>query len=389
MLDVFIMDTTLREGEQNPGTVFSKDEKIEIAKMLDDARIQSISVGMPIIGPEERDAIKAITKENLNCSVSALCRCNKADIDAARECDLSGIILFIGSSEKHMAARGLNEEKVMEMVGDAIDYSKDHGIVPFFAPEDATRTNFDFLYRLYKMAIDHGVPLIAYPDTVGVLTPESARDNIALLIKLLNVPVAVHFHNDFGLALGNTLSAYFAGAHAISSTICGLGERAGNVATEEVVMSLEVLYGIKTGIKLDLLYEIAKKVEKISGIPISPLKPIIGNNVFSHESGIHTQIIKKDPSTYEAIPIELIKRDRSFRFGKHSGKNLIQDILKQNNIEINEDDFNKLLNEMKDYQKVRTKYTSADFMSKYYEYLDSRSLNEVDIINMAKKIVAR
>ncbi|MBC7130537.1 2-isopropylmalate synthase, partial [Candidatus Bathyarchaeota archaeon] len=236
LIYIRIFDTTLRDGEQTPGVSLSIDEKIEIARQLDLLGVDVIEAGSPMSSEGEKEAVKQIAKAGLKAEICALARTTREDIDAAIECEVNSVHTFISASDVQIKyALGLTREKVLELAVDAVTYVKDHGLICEFSPMDATRADLDFLKKLCKAAQDAGADRINIPDTVGVMTPTSMRKLIEEIKAVVTVPISVHCHNDFGMAVANSLAGVEAGATQIHVTVNGIGERAGNAALEEVV----------------------------------------------------------------------------------------------------------------------------------------------------------
>ncbi|CAB3288538.1 2-isopropylmalate synthase [Methanocaldococcus lauensis] len=335
---VYIFDTTLRDGEQTPGVSLTPEEKIEIAIKLDDLGVDVIEAGFPVSSIGEQEAIKKICSLNLNAEICGLARAVKKDIDVAIDCGVDRIHTFIATSPLHRKYKlKKSKEEIIEIAVEAIEYIKEHGIRVEFSAEDATRTELDYLIEVYKKAIDAGADIINVPDTVGVMIPRAMYYLINELKKEIKVPISVHCHNDFGLAVANSLAAVEAGAEQVHCTINGLGERGGNAALEEVVMSLMSIYGIETEIKTEKLYEISQLVSKYTEIKVQPNKAIVGENAFAHESGIHAHGVLAHALTYEPIPPELVGQKRKIILGKHTGTHAIEAKLKELGIEIGKD----------------------------------------------------
>ncbi|MFW6117005.1 MAG: 2-isopropylmalate synthase [Thermoproteota archaeon] len=315
-----IFDTTLRDGEQTPGVSFTPEEKLEIAYQLDKLGVDVIEAGTPIGSEGEKRAIKEITKAGLNAEICALARVLEVDIEAAVECEVDTVHTFVSTSEVQMKhAVDMSREQVLSKTVESIEYIKEHGVICEFSPMDATRTDLDFLIQVCVAAEEAGADIINIPDTVGVMRPVTMRDLISEVVKEVKIPISVHCHNDFGLAVANSLAGIEAGASQVHVSINGLGERAGNAALEEIVSALHLIYNHKTGIKTELIYETSRLVSRLTGVIIQPNKAIVGENAFSHESGIHTKGVTEVPSTFEPIKPEYVGRKRKLIPGKLAG----------------------------------------------------------------------
>ena len=318
-----IFDTTLRDGEQTPGVSLAPDQKLQIARRLDGLGVDVIEAGFPVISEGEMRAVRIICDEGLSAQVCGLARTSKKDIDAAITAGLGYIHTFIATSEIHMKYKlKMTREEVLARAVEAVEYAKSHGLYVEFSAEDATRTERGFLGEVFGAVTKAGADRIDIPDTVGYSTPaymaEITRDTVATT----GLPVSVHCHNDFGLAVANAISGIQAGAQCAHVTINGIGERAGNASLEELVMALECLqFGNKyeTNIKTREIYGVSRSISKIVGIQVQPNKAIVGENAFGHESGIHTHGVLTNPLTYEPISPELVGRNRWLQAGKHAG----------------------------------------------------------------------
>jgi isopropylmalate/citramalate/homocitrate synthase-like protein len=331
---VYIFDTTLRDGEQTPWVSFTVEEKIEIARQLDALGVDVIEVGTPIASEGDRKAAMEISKLGLDAEVCGLARVVRGDIDAALKCDVDRVHVFVSTSDIQIQhAIGMDQDQVLEASVDSIQYVKNHGLTCEYSPMDASRTDFSYLMNICKAAEEAGADIINVPDTVGVMTPPVIIRLIEDISKEVDVPLSVHCHNDFGMAVANTLAAVEGGAIQAEVAVNGLGERAGNAALEEVVMAMKLIYGWKTGIKVELLYETSQLVSNISGVVVQPNKAIVGENAFAHESGIHTRGIAEVPLTFEPIDPEMVGRSRRFVAGKVSGTRGIKTALEDMNLQ--------------------------------------------------------
>ncbi|MDR0912174.1 MAG: 2-isopropylmalate synthase [Methanobrevibacter sp.] len=356
-----IFDTTLRDGEQSPGVALTVDEKIQIAQKLDNIGVNTIEIGFPAVSEGERQSAREIAKLNPKANLCGLARVIPADIDALLMSDLNYVHTFIGSSPLHREYKlKMSKEKVLEKAVTAVEYCKDHGLTVEFSGEDATRTEIDYLIELYKAVEDAGADKINVPDTVGVLYPAATKTLIETLKREIKIPISVHCHNDFGLAVANSLSAIEAGAQQAHVTINGIGERGGNASLEEFVVSLKVAYGIDLDIDTTQLYNLSDYVSKVTGIKMPPNKPIVGENAFAHESGIHVDGILKNAATYEPIPPELVGHSRKIALGKHTGASGLRSKLKDYNINLDEDQFCNVYDEIKKLGDKGKTVTDAD-----------------------------
>ena len=346
--EIYLFDTTLRDGEQTPGVALTVDEKIQIASKLDNLGVDKIEVGFPASSPGESESAKKIKSLGLNSTVIGLGRCNKKDIDAVLDADLEYIHMFIGTSSLHRDYKlKMSKESVIYKAMESIDYAKDHGLAVEFSAEDATRTEKDFLYDVYENVVVAGADFLNVPDTVGVLTPLFTRELITDIKSHFKTPISVHFHNDFGLATANTLTAIECGANQAHVTINGMGERTGNASLEEVVVALYAAYGIDLNINTSQLYSLSDLIGRLTGVKMPVNKPIVGDNAFSHESGIHVHGILNNSSTYEPISPEFVGHSRKIYLGKHTGANALKSKLTEFHIDLNQNQFDKVFGQIK------------------------------------------
>ena len=374
---VIIHDTTLRDGEQQAGLVFRKNEKIEIAMALDEAGVHRIEVGMPAVSREDFEAVKEVAKQGLKAMVMAFVRCLKSDVDMALKCDVPGVVMELPSS-RHLIqyAYKWDEEVAISRAVEAVEYAKSHGLFVTFFTIDATRAEMDFFRRIVQ-AVHDNMDTLTFADTFGVCTPWTIGYLMNKFREFVKKPIEIHPHNDFGLAVANALTAIVNGATGVHVTVNGIGERAGNAALEEVVLALELLLGIKTGIKLDKLYDLSKLVEKYSGVKIHPHKPIVGDTPFMIESGIIAEwwLNVKDIKPTEVIPFtpELIGRKKSVELllGKKSGKATIRyELSKLGITEISDEIVTKILNDVKEKAiEKKAPLTKEEFLEIVKKYV--------------------
>lgn len=317
---VRIFDTTLRDGEQTPGVSLTAEEKVKIARQLDKLGVDAIEAGFPIASKGELESVKSVAGAGLSCEIVALARANRADIDAALQSNVGCIHVFLATSDLHMKYKlKLTREQVLEKILETITYAKSRGVTVEYSAEDATRTDPQFLQQVYQTAERAGADRINIPDTVGVTSPQTITQITKRIASTIKLPISIHCHDDFGLAVANSLAAVEAGAVQVHVTMNGLGERAGNTSLEEVVMSLHRLYDRKTRVNTELLYETSKLVSTLTGIRVQVNKAVVGDNAFGHESGIHTHGITEMPLTYEPYDPAEVGRRRWFQAGKHAG----------------------------------------------------------------------
>jgi 2-isopropylmalate synthase len=361
---VRIYDTTLRDGEQTPGVTLTVEDKVTIARHLDRLGVDVIEAGFPMVSKGEQEAIKAIINDNLRAEISGLARAEKSDIDAILACNLKYVHLFIATSDIHLKYKlKIDREEALRKAIEAIDYAKAHGLKIEFSAEDATRTDREFLKYFYKNVVSAGAERIDVPDTVGYATPEYIYQLISELKNVINVPISIHCHNDFGLAVANSIAAIKAGGNCAHVTINGIGERAGNASLEEFVMALHCLYNKRTNIKSELLYETSRLVSRLTGVVIQPNKAIVGENAFAHESGIHTHGVLSNPLTYEPINPEMVGRKRLLEAGKHAGSHGIQAMLEEYGLKPSREELRQILDKVKELADKGKRITDADLLA--------------------------
>jgi len=315
-----VYDVTLRDGEQTPGIAYTIEEKIEIAKMLNSMGVKYIEAGFPVSGEDEAKAIRNIINLELDADIYALCRLNTTDIDFTYECGVRHIAIFCPGSD-YLIRSNLRDtpEEIIERLKVVVDYAKSKKMHVRFGCEDASRTDMERLLMMYHATIDNGVDMVAFADTLGVMTPLTTYEVMCKLKSEIKVPMAIHCHNDYGVGLANVLSAIEAGVEQIHVSINGLGERCGNVSLEELIVCLLVQYNTDLGFDLSKISEVSDRMYRIAGFERPFNKPIVGKKAFTHESGIHVNGILNDSRTYQPFPPEIIGRSNEIVLGKHSG----------------------------------------------------------------------
>lgn len=327
---ITIVDTTLRDGEQTAGVVFAKAEKVRIAQLLDEIGVDQIEAGIPAMGGDEAEAIKAIVRLRLKASIMAWNRVVIEDIDASLACGVDAVAVSVSTSDIHIQHKlRASREWVLEKMARAAEYARRHGLYVSVNAEDASRTDPEFLATFARVARQAGANRIRFCDTVGVLNPFDTFNQINRLLKDLPIDIEMHTHNDFGMATANTLAGIMAGATHAGVTVNGLGERAGNAALEEVVMALKYTLGATLAIDTCRFREVSEYVSRASARYLPPWKAIVGSNMFAHESGIHADGALKNPQTYEAFTPQEVGLERQIVIGKHSGSAAIVNKFKE------------------------------------------------------------
>jgi 2-isopropylmalate synthase len=359
-----IFDTTLRDGEQTPGVSLTSDDKMEIALQLNKLGVDTVEAGFPSSSEGEKKVVRDIAKAGLTSEICALSRATKRDIDAAIDCDVGLVHVFIPTSPVQMKyAVNLTPEQVLSSTVDSIEYVKKHGLKCEFSPMDATRSEMPFLKQVCQAAEKAGMDRLNVPDTVGIMIPKTTIKLIEELRTIVNVPISTHCHDDFGLAVANSLAAVEAGATQVHVAVNGLGERAGNASLEEVVIALHEIYKFKTCVNTRLLYSTSRMVASLTGIAVQANKAIVGENAFAHESGIHTRGVTEKPLTFEPIKPELVGRTRKLVAGKLAGTRGIKAELEEVGIHPTEEQLKEIVQRVKELGDKGKMVTDADLLA--------------------------
>ena len=424
-----IYDETLRDGEQMPGVCFTPDQKFEIAKHLADIGVHIMSVGFPAASAGDRKTLQLVMEakrrgELGDVEIVVMCRSNPSDIDVtARTLEEVGIspsevtfFIFTSGSDLHLKYKigktllkqeGRDESEWLDLPlefyrnaniklqCDAIRYARSRGVTKIeFGAEDGSRGDVDYFTEYFKAGMDAGGDRPAWPDTVGCLTPEAAKWYCSRIVQAMpkGLPMVCHFHNDYGLGTINAITAVSCGFKVVSVTANGYGERAGNVKLHEFVTALNVLYGVEIpGFKYDKLRNLARFMERMSGIPMQQHEPIVGTKVFAHESGIHTHAMLIDHRMYEAVPAGLVGGETSWVFGKHSGVALVEDTLRkhaqeleQHGVEVTSELAHRVTEEIKRLREERAASSKSEEAIDVYEAAMRRlSISEADLAGIA------
>ncbi len=337
METVQIFDTTLRDGEQSPGFSMDAEEKLRLARQLEQLGVDVIEAGFPIASRGDLEAVRAVAREIKACRVAALARAKQVDVDAALEALQPAanprLHIFLATSDLHLGAKlRMTRAEALHAVRGMVRYGCMRCPEVEFSAEDATRSDADFLCEVMSAAAESGATILNIPDTVGYSVPEEyaglfhrVRDRLG---DANGIVLSAHCHNDLGLAVANSLAAVRAGARQVECTVNGIGERAGNASLEEIVVALAVRqnsFGVRTTVRLEKLYATSRLLSAITGVTVPPNKAVVGANAFAHEAGIHQDGIIKNPLTYEIIPPEAVGVPaRRIVLGKHSGRNALR-----------------------------------------------------------------
>ena len=327
-LDIEICDVTLRDGEQTPGVVFTKEQKLAIASELDSMGVEVIEAGFPVVSANEKEIVKEIANQGFNSRICCLSRAVKGDVDAALECDVDIVSIFIAMSDLHLKYKYHRSfEEMLGCAKETIEYATDHGLKVRFAAEDASRTPIDRLKKAFKETEnEYKVEYVSLADTIGILNPTTTHYLVSEIYKTINTSICIHCHNDLGMATANTLAAAEAGAKQLHTTVNAIGERAGNASLEEVMVALRVQYGIDR-YDTTKLTALSRMVSEYSGITPAVNKAVVGQNAFTHESGIHVAAILEEPRTYELFLPEMVGGRRNLVVGKHTGTKALRGII--------------------------------------------------------------
>jgi len=378
--EVRIFDTTLRDGEQTPGVSFTSEEKIHIAGQLDKLGVAIIEAGFPIASQSEKDNVKNIANLGLKAQICGLSRVIEKDIDACIDAEVDLIHTFVATSDIHLEHQmGKTREEMHKAAVKAVEYIKDHGFKCMFSPMDASRSDFDYLIGVLKDVEAAGADIINIPDTVGVIAPPAMNMFISRIREQISIPLDMHCHNDFGLAVANSLAGVEAGASGIQVSVNGLGERAGNADLEQVVMALECLYRVPTGIKTEFLTETSKLIERFAQFTMPPNFPLVGRNAFTHESGIHTHAVLKKAYTFEPITPEMVGQRSRVVMGKHTGRHAVRHELEQNGYKANDKQVQEITDKIKALTEKQKNITEDDFIAIAEDIISNSPTREMPI----------
>lgn len=372
---IIIFDTTLRDGEQSPGCSMNLEEKLKIARLLDEMGVDVIEAGFPIASRGDFEAVEAISKELKYATVAGLCRATKKDIEATVEAIKPAkkrrIHTFISTSPLHMKYKlQMEPDKVLEAIADSVSFARNFTDDVEWSAEDGSRTEDDFLCKCVEVAIKAGATTINIPDTVGYAMPDDYAAKFKMLRqRVVNIDKAilsVHCHNDLGVAVANSLAGVMAGARQIECTINGIGERAGNAALEEVVMAMRTrpdVMPFKNNIKTEMITKVSRALSSVTGFVVQPNKAIVGANAFAHESGIHQDGMLKHKGTYEIMTPESVGViESNLVLGKHSGRNALKTKLKEMGYDLAENAFEDIFNRFKDLADKKKEVFEEDII---------------------------
>jgi isopropylmalate/homocitrate/citramalate synthase len=385
---IVFWDETLRDGEQTPGVHFSPEEKLRVATLLSEMGVSIINAGIPVVSEEEARAVRLVAGAGLRAKILAAARTVPADVDAVIRSGATHIAIFVAASQVHLRYKlHMTEDEVLAASLATVRQAKEAGLHVAFVTEDTVRAPFDFVERLYCAVQDAGADRLVVADTVGIMTPLTFRWYLEEFQRRVHPKdLSVHCHNDFGLAAANTLTALECGARSPHVCVNGLGERAGNASLEEVVMMVESLYGVPTGIRTERLTEASRLVEELSGIPVAANKALVGYNAFSHEAGIHTHGILANTLTYEPLQPERVGGHRNMILGKHTGKAAVVEKLKERGLTASDPLLLELLRRVKSETESRSKDDLRRFLEEYRQLFERPGLTDAEFWAMVDAV---
>jgi isopropylmalate/homocitrate/citramalate synthase len=365
---VKVHDITLRDGEQQAGIVIRKEEKVRVARALSEAGVDRIEAGMPAVSKEDAEAVRAIAHEGLESKIFSFARCAKSDVDLGLKADVDGLVMEVPSSDHIIKyAYGWPEEKAIDLSVEATRYAHEHGLYVAFFTIDSSRASFEACWRLINAVASKGhMDSLAVVDTFGVCSPPGFAQLVRMLKKRIKKPLEVHCHNDFGLAVANTIAGLAEGAEVVHTTVNAIGERCGNASLEQTVMALQLLYGVKSRIKLEKLRGLSKLVEQVSGQKVPLNAPIVGDNVFNTESGIiagwwsRLEPVNMPLEIFPFVP-ELVGQERiGILLGKKSGRDSINYVAKKMGLTIPEAAVDEILQKVKTTAEANKRVLTQD-----------------------------
>lgn len=386
---VVIDDTTLRDGEQSAGIAFTAEEKLAIATGLVAAGVPELEIGIPAMGVEEQEIMRAISDLSLPVNLLAWCRLADSDLEAARNTGVGMLDLSVPISDQQIRNKlARKRSDVLADIRRLVPKALDAGFEVCLGCEDASRADFGFVQTVMETAQKAGAKRIRFADTVGIMEPFSVADIFRTLRSRSDLELEMHAHNDYGLATANTLAAVYGGATHINTTVNGLGERAGNAPLEEAVVALRHLYQVNTGVDSAQLMELSGMVQRASGRDISWQKSVVGEGVFTHEAGIHVDGLLKDPRNYQGLDPSELGRSHSLVLGKHSGGRMIRNCYAELDIDLQGWQVEPLLQQVRKFVTINKRVPEGYELRGFYQMLselDQWAIPvDVDSLNLAR-----
>ena len=383
---VRVFDTTLRDGEQSPGFSMNRDEKLRMARQLEELGVDVIEAGFPIASSGDKEGARAVAAEIKQTRVAALARARREDIEAAlyslEPAARPRLHIFLATSDLHLKHKlRVTRAEALEQIASMVAYGRENCPEVEFSAEDASRSDFDYLSEAVRAAIEAGASVINLPDTVGYSTPEEYAAMFREVRERVGDPAGVtwsaHCHNDLGLAVANSLGAIGAGARQVECTVNGIGERAGNASLEEIAAALSVRqmrFGAGTNIRLERIYATSRLLSAITGVSVPPNKAVVGANAFAHEAGIHQDGILKNPLTYEILPPQAVGVPaRRMVLGKHSGRNALRVRLEELGYDASGEELNLCYHAAKERADEAKQVTDRDLLTIIHQVRRRRS----------------
>lgn len=362
--EIRVLDNSLRDGEQTPGVVFNKADKIAVVSLLYESGIRDAEIGFPASSEQERESIKAVMDLNFPMRLYGLCRLKREDIDHAIACGLKGVTLFLPGSHRYRYENlGLKPKDEITTIQRLIDYAVSHGMRVKFGCENASRMPFETFMNYLRAGKASGASTVSFADTAGVMTPIAMFHVVKEMVSQLNMEISVHCHNDLGMATANTIAAAEAGAVELQGCMNGIGERAGNAPLEEVAIALKTQYCCDMGIDFKQLKTLSDLVYERSHLAPAFNKPLFGRVVFQHESAIHVTSLLRKETLYEAYPPTMIGRNHEIIMGKHSGLASIHYFLEKRGVNLDKNQQKQLLKRLKAIAELKASITFDDLLA--------------------------